>query len=97
MAIPGITEIHQAFEINSRPSETMLPQADSRSHVQYIYLLNALCPAEPASLAHQTAITAYDIPELLGKRETHSLRQLAREYGVSHETIRSALSKERGS
>ena len=63
--------------------------------MQYIYLLNALCPAEPPSLAHRTAIPAYAIPELLGKRETHSLRQLAREYGVSHETIRSALSKER--
>ena len=71
------------------------PRPDSRSHVQYIYLLNALCPAEPASLAHQTAIPAYDIPELLGKRETHSLRQLAREYGVSHETVRKALTASR--
>jgi len=34
-------------------------------------------------------------PELLGelieRRETHSLRQLAREYGVSHEGVRLAL------
>ena len=59
--------------------------------MQYIYLVNALCPAVPPSLADQTAIPAYDIPELLGKRETHSLRQLAREYGVSHETIRKAV------
>ena len=31
------------------------------------------------------------LSELLGKRETHSLCQLAREYGVSHETIRKAF------
>ena len=31
------------------------------------------------------------LSELLGKRETHSLRQFAREYGVSHETIRKAV------
>ena len=71
------------------------PRPDSRSHVQYIYLLNALCPTEPPSQADQTAIPAYDIPELLGKRETHSLRQLAHEYGVSHETVRKALAVSR--
>ena len=32
--------------------------------------------------------------ELIEKRKTHSLRRLAREYGVSHETIRNALHKE---
>ena len=59
--------------------------------MQYIYLLSALCPAVPPSQADQTAIPAYDIPKLLGKRQTHSLRQLAREYGVSDETIRKAV------
>ena len=63
--------------------------------MQYIYLLNALCPAVPPSLAHRTAIPSYVIRELLGKRETHSLRQLAREYGVSHETVRKALTASR--
>ena len=29
--------------------------------------------------------------ELIERRKTHSLRQLAREYGVSHETIRKAV------
>ena len=71
------------------------PRPDSRSHVQYIYLLNALCPARPSSPAGRTAIPSYVIPELLGKRETHSLRQLAHEYGVSHETVRKALSVSR--
>ncbi len=33
--------------------------------------------------------------ELIERRKTHSLRQLAREYGVSHETIRNALHTER--
>ena len=33
--------------------------------------------------------------ELIERRKTHSLRRLAREYGVSHETIRNALHTER--
>ena len=33
--------------------------------------------------------------ELIERRKIHSLRQLAREYGVSHETIRNALHTER--
>ena len=32
--------------------------------------------------------------ELIERRKTHSLRRLAREYGVSHETIRNALHTE---
>ncbi len=59
--------------------------------MQYIYLLNALSPVVPLSQADQTAIPADAIPKLLGKRETHSPRQLAREYGVSHETIKKAV------
>ena len=33
--------------------------------------------------------------ELIERRKTHSLRQLAREYGVSHETVRKALTASR--
>ena len=35
------------------------------------------------------------LSELIERRTTHSQRRLAREYGLSHETIRHALSTER--
>ena len=67
------------------------PRPDSRSHVQYIYLLEALCPGSQMSCAARRKIQPSSLPGLLAKRQTYSLRTLAEEYAVSHETIRQEL------
>ena len=69
-----------------------LPTRESRSHVQYIYLMEALCPRSRVGASGRLKLAPDMLPELLAKRRTHSLRQLAKEYRVSHETIRSRVS-----
>ena len=59
--------------------------------MQYIYLLEAICPSTPAPPHQRHKIPVESMPELLAKSKNRSLRQLAEEYGVSHETVRSAL------
>lgn len=58
--------------------------------MQYIYLIGPLCslpvPTADAKLPPNI------IAEMKAKRRTQSLRQLGREYGVSHESVRLALS-----
>ena len=61
--------------------------------MQYIYLMEALCPGSRMSSAKGQKLASRIVPELLAKRQTRSLRQLAREYGVSHETVRVTLAR----
>ena len=62
--------------------------------MQYIYLMEALCPRSRMSCAARRKIEPCNLPGLLAKRQTYSLRRLAEEYGVSHETIRQELRRE---
>jgi hypothetical protein len=67
------------------------PRGDSGSNVQHTaYLLEILYPAI------SQPVTTYKLPcrlwkELAKRHSTQSLRQLAKEYGVSHEAVRRAL------
>ena len=59
--------------------------------MQYIYPLEAICPTRASSSQSRHKISPAALPEIREKRKTKSLRQLAQEYGVSHEAVRSAL------
>lgn len=63
--------------------------------MQYIYLMDALCERIAMSPAARRKVDPSRLPELLTKRQTHSLRTLAEEYAVSHETIRQELRRVR--
>ena len=75
----------------SRQRSRVRPRSGSRSYVQYIYLLEAICPTKAIPPKNGRKLPPEVLPELLAKRKTQSLRNLAREYGVSHEAIRGTL------
>ena len=70
----------------------MRPRWGSGPHVQYIaYLVEALCPARNQLTKWTGKIDPSLWPELVYKCKAGSLRQVAQEYGVSHEAIRKVL------
>ena len=58
---------------------------------QRIYSLDALRPSAPARSHGKRKLPPEVLLELQAKRKTQSLRQLAKQYGVSHEAVRLAL------
>jgi DNA-binding winged helix-turn-helix (wHTH) protein len=70
----------------------MRPRRDSGPEVQYIaYLVEALCQLSPNLIVSRYRLHPSLWPEVAQRHTTHSLRQLAREYGVSHEAVRRTL------
>ena len=59
--------------------------------MQYIYPLETICPIKAVPAHNGRKIPPSVLPELLEKHKTQSLRELAKEYGVSHEAVRNAL------
>ena len=57
--------------------------------MQYIFLVKALC--SPPAPTGEAKLPPNIIVEMRTMRRTRSLRQLGREYGVSHESVRLAL------
>ena len=71
---------------------------DSVPHVQYIaYLVEVLCPARNQLPKWTGKIEPSLWPELVRKCKAGSLRQVAEEYGVSHEAVRRMLGQVSGS
>ena len=59
--------------------------------MQYIYLIEAICTTGRIEVPERRKLPAELLSDLAAKRQTHSLRQLAKEYGVSHETVRQTI------
>lgn len=72
------------------------PRGDLNPSVQYVaYSVELLCPLVSGTISrHRLPIGIW--PELLAEQKNKSLRQLAKEYGVSYETVRRALASAKG-
>jgi hypothetical protein len=68
------------------------PRGDSNPNVQYIaYLLEILCPPRARLIISHYKLPATFWSELAMHHKTSSLWELAKEYGVSHESVRRSL------
>ena len=68
------------------------PRGDSNPHVQYTaYLLEVLCPSKPQPIESRFKLSTATWHALIEQRKSNSLRQLAKEYGVSYEAVRRTL------
>ena len=93
VAVRPRSELRPFFQISEECQKKSVwrPRPESRSHLQYIYLLRAISPAITSPLKTRRKLQLHVLSELRAKSRSHSLRQLAREYGVSYETVRLAL------
>lgn len=67
------------------------PRGASESEVQHTqYLTEVLCPLAESFAVSRAKLHPSMRPRIAERRRSRSLRQLAREYGVSHEAIRRA-------
>ncbi len=72
------------------------PRWDSVPHVQYIaYLVEVLCPASNQLPKWTRKIDPSLWSELVDKCKDWSLRQVAKEYGISHEAVRRTINVSR--
>ena len=99
VAVKPQPEIKPFFDLNYEAMEEKLsqnfgkwrPRGDLNRHVQYIaYLLEVVCPYQMPIIS-RCKLSPDLWPKLAGRHRTQSLRGLAKEYGVSHESVRRAL------
>jgi hypothetical protein len=74
------------------------PRGDSNPYLQYIEigLFPVYISAVPV-VGSKVKLPIRLVPELTERHRTQSLRQLASEYGVSHETVRRTIARARNS
>ena len=73
------------------------PRGDSGSEVRYTaYDITALCPQIKPAAVSRSRIPRSAWPEPSEHNQTKTLRELAKDYGVSHEAVRRALKSVRG-
>ena len=72
----------------------MRPRGDSNPYLQYLEI--GLFPVGTPAVSvvrSKGKLPSRLVPELTERHRTQGLRQLAREYGVSHEAIRRAIAR----
>jgi sensor domain CHASE-containing protein len=74
------------------------PRGDLNPYLQYleIGLFPVYISAVPV-VSSEGKLPSRLVPELTERHRTQSLRQLAKEYGVSHEAVRRVIAKARNS
>jgi len=73
------------------------PRGDSNPSVQYVaYSVEVLSPQGQQVIVSRHKLPLQSWPKVAEQHRTQSLRQLAKKYGVSHESIRRALASAKG-
>ena len=74
------------------------PRGDLNPYLQYLEIgLFPVCPPRAHVVKSKAKLPSALWPELAERRKTESLRQLADEYGVSHEAVRRAIARAKDS